>query len=93
MLPFKSYVGACYIGQTRRNLITRLKEHRTSMDSEVCKHLQAFPDHEVDFSAPEVLGGDQNTRRLLLLESLFIQELKPELNVDGTSTPLYLFNT
>ena len=38
--------GQNCIGQTKRNLITRLKEHRTFEDSEVCKHLLNNPNHE-----------------------------------------------
>jgi len=42
--------------------------------------LQANPDHQVDFHNPEVIGSDNNWRRLQILESLLIQEHKPELN-------------
>ena len=31
--------GASYIGQTQRNLINRIEEHRTSLSSAVCRHL------------------------------------------------------
>ena len=34
-----------YIGQTRRNLITRINEHKFDQRSEVCKHLLANPTH------------------------------------------------
>ena len=34
--------GSSYIGQTRRNLINRLKEHSSSDKSEVCRHLDSF---------------------------------------------------
>jgi len=88
----KCSCGASYIGHTRRNLRLRLQEHSTSLDSEVCKHLQSHPDHRVDFLNPEILGGDENAQRLRILESLFIQEFKPELNIDGSSIPLCLFN-
>jgi len=40
--------GASYIGQTQRNLINRIEEHRTSLSSSVCRDLQANPDHRVD---------------------------------------------
>ena len=33
--------GSSYIGQTRRNLINRLKEHSSSDKSEVCRHLSS----------------------------------------------------
>ena len=85
--------GATYIGQTRRNLATRLHEHKTSEKSEVCRHLLEHPDHSVEFDNPEIMGSAENIVKLRLLESLAIQEHSPELNVDSTSTPLYLFNT
>jgi len=46
--------GASYIGQTQRNLINGIEEHRTSLSSSVCRHLQANPDHRVDFHNPEL---------------------------------------
>ena len=85
--------GASYIGQTQRNLINRIEEHRTSLSSSVCRHLQANPDHRVDFHNPnpEVTGSD-NWRRLQILESLLIQEHKPELNANIPLMPLCIFN-
>ena len=35
--------GQKYIGQTKRNLITRLNEYRTRQNSEVCRHLMKIP--------------------------------------------------
>ena len=84
--------GASYIGQTQRNLINRIEEHRTSHSSAVCRHLQANPDHRVDFHNPEIIGSDNNGRRLQILESLLIQEHRPELNANIPSMPLYIFN-
>ena len=84
--------GASYIGQTQRNLINRTEEHRTSLSSSVCRHLQANPDHRVDLHNPEVIGSDNNWRRLQILESLLIQEHKPELNANIPSMPLCIFN-
>ena len=84
--------GASYIGQTQRNLINRIEEHRTSLSSAVCRHLQANPDHLVDFHNLEDIGSDNNWRRLQILESLLIQEHKPELNASIPSMPLCIFN-
>jgi len=80
------------IGQTQRNLSNRIEEHRTSLSSSVCRHVQANPDHRVDFHNPEVIGSDNNGRRLQILESLLIQENKPELNANIPSIPLCIFN-
>jgi len=84
--------GASYIGETQRNLKNRIEEHRTSLSSSICRHLQANPDHRVDFHNPEVIGSDNNWRRLQILESLLIQEHKPELNANIPSMPLCIFN-
>ena len=84
--------GASYIGQTQRNLINRIEEHRTSLSSSVCRHLQANPDHRVDFHNPVVIGSDNNWRQLQILESLLIQEHKPELNANIPSMPPCIVN-
>jgi len=49
--------GSNYIGQTRRNLITRINEHQFDQRSEVCKHLLANPTHRFNFKQPEILGS------------------------------------
>ena len=85
--------GSIYIGQTRRNLLSRIKEHATSEKSEVCKHLLQNPSHRVDFDTPTILGSENDTARFLILESLFIQEQTPDLNNDSQSSPLMIFNT
>ena len=84
--------SSSYIGQTRRNLINRLKEHSSSDKSEVCRHLMDNPDHKVDFAKPNILSSSGDSARLLILEPLFIQKYEPLLNVDSISAPLYLFN-
>jgi len=65
---------------------TRIREHRTSSSSSVCRHLQANPDHRVDFQSSEVIANDNNCRRLRILDSLLIQD-KPELNANIPSMP------
>ena len=85
--------GSFYIGQTQRNLIKRLQEHQTSDTSEVRNHIQSNTDHKVDFNNPQILTHSPDKYKLLILESLFIQQLKPDLNLDSTSFPLHLFNT
>ena len=80
-------------GRTRRNLIKRLQEHHTSDTSEVFNHIQSNTHHKVDFNNPQILTHSPDKYKLLILESLFIQQLKPDLNLDSTSLPLHLFNT
>jgi len=88
----KCSCGDAYIGQTKRNLLTRINEHRKSIQSEVNAHLERNPTHTVNFTEPEILASARGGKQLLLLESLLIQEHRPALNVDNTSTPLVLFN-
>jgi len=85
--------GSNYIGQTCRNLITRINEHKFDQRSEVCKHLLAKPTHRFNFKEPEMLGSIIGQKELHLLESLLIQQYQPDLNVDGSSIPLLFFNT
>jgi len=85
--------GSNYIGQTRRNLITRINEHKFDQRSEICKHLLANPTHRFNFKQPEILGNIVCQKKLHLLESLLIQEHQPDLNIDGSSIPILPFNT
>ena len=83
--------GSFYIGQTRRNLAKRLEEHQSSPNSEVSNHLQSDPSHKVDFHNPQILTSCPVKHNFLILESLYIQLLKPNLNLDSSSYPLHLF--
>jgi len=80
-------------GPTRRNLITRINEHKFDQRSEICKHLLANPTHCFNFKQPEILGSIVGQKELHLLEPLLIQQYQADLNVDGSSIPLLLFNT
>ena len=84
--------GTFYIGQNRRNLVKRLEEHQSSPNSEVYNHLQSNPSHKVDFNNPQILTSCPDKHKLLILKSLYIQLLKPNLNFDSSSYPLRLFN-
>jgi len=85
--------GSNDIGQTRRNLITRINEHKFDQRSEVCKHLLTNPAHRLNFKQPEILGSIVGQKKLHLLESLLIQQHQPDLNVDGSAIPLLLLIT
>ena len=56
--------GQNYIGQTKRNLITRLNEHRTCEDSEVCKHLLNNPSHVINFDSPKILDRSNHVTQI-----------------------------
>ena len=59
--------GSTYISQTWHNLLNKIKEHATSEKSEVCKLLQN-PIHRMDFNTLTILGSENGTARLLILE-------------------------
>ena len=80
--------GSIYIGQTRHNLLNRIKEYVTSEKSAVCKHLLQNFTQRVNFNTPKILASENDTARLLILESLFIQEQTSDLNNDTQSSPL-----
>ena len=84
--------GQSYIGQTKRNLITRLNEHRTCEDSEVCKHLLNNPNYQINFDSPKILDRCNHVTKLRIKETFQISKTEPQLNVDNQSLPLYLFN-
>jgi len=54
--------------------------------------MQANPDHRVDFHNPEVIGTDNDWRPLQILQTLLIQDNKPELNANIPSMPLCVLN-
>ena len=84
--------GSFYIGQTRRNLVKRLEEHQSSPNSKVCNHLQSNPLLKIDFQNSQILTSCPDKHKYLILESLYIQLLKPNLNLDSSSYPLRFFN-
>ena len=84
--------GQNYIGQTKRNLITCLNEHRMREDSEVCKHLLNNPNHEINYDSPKTLDRSNQVTKLRIKETLHISKTEPQLNAENRSLPLYLFN-
>ena len=88
--------GSSYIGQTSRNLITRINNHdpssKTPQDTDVTRHLTDNLNHAVCFHNPINLARSDHWRKLLIKETLMIQQKNPDLNFDKASIPLYLFN-
>ena len=89
--------GSNYTGETARNLLTRLNEHnpgsKKCKNTDVTNHLYENSDHKIDFAKPNILGTARNQTQLFILETLSIDKLKPDINVDQSSITLYLFNT
>ena len=88
--------GSVYIGQTRRNLQSRMDEHnplaKHQQQSDVIKHLSENPSHSIDFSKPQILASAYNPKELLIKETILIQQHRPDINSDTSSHPLYVFN-
>ena len=89
--------GQSYIGQTHRNLATRIQEHvpnaKQNQESDVAKHFVRNPNHKINFNSPQILNHSNNRRKLRIKETLLIQKIQPQINLDGASQPIYLLNT
>ena len=62
--------------------------------NDVCasKNFYALPKLRKSF-ASLILAHSENWRKLLIKETLLVQNHKRSLNIDKISVPLYLFNT
>ena len=73
-----------------------LNENQLSVDYKNFKEylwiMKVNPSHKLDFHNPQILTSCRDKHKLLILESLYIQLLKPNLNLDSSSYPLRLFN-
>ncbi|EZA47056.1 hypothetical protein X777_16713 [Ooceraea biroi] len=83
---------SCYVGQTKRHVETRLKEHRADVrkvvsdQSVVSKHRLTF-NHEFDWSDPDVLHRDAFNRRREIAEMYFIKKQDRPVNLQkGTDS-------
>ena len=91
----KIYEGICtcnanYIGETKRNVETRWKEHENiNKDSEPAKHLREYPTHS--FKWKVLLNAPNNTRTRKNIESSIISLKRPTLNDQLDSQQLILF--
>ena len=95
--------NSSYIGETDRHLKVRSGEHigispltfnkvKPSAESSVRDHL-LFCDHSPSFDDFTILTHGNNTFLLEIKESLLIKLIKPELNKNSSSAPLYLLDT
>ena len=81
--------GQKYIGQTKRNLITRLNERQTRQSSEICRHLMKNPKHSVNFQSPIILDRSNHCTILRIKETIHTAKRQPQLNVDSQSLSLF----
>ena len=79
----KNYYNYCYIGETKRHLPTRIKEHlQTDKKSHILQHLNENPNCRdlCDDSCFTIIDHASSSFRLKLKEALHITWLKPVLN-------------
>ena len=79
-----------YIGKTKRRLHDRKTEHfkalaKTGNTSAVADHVKTIG-HNIKWDHFEILASDKTDYHCKIKETLFIQELKPALNVNASST-------
>ena len=67
-------------------------QNSTNNETDVSQHLKYNPDHTINFHSPEILAHSNNIRKLRIKETLLIQNLQPQLNIDDCSNPIHLFN-
>ena len=96
---YKFQCGRCnssYIGETDRHLKVRspltFNKVKPSAESSVCDHL-LLCNHSPSFDDFNILTHGNNKFLLEIKESLLIKLIKPELNKNISSAPLYLFDT
>ena len=70
--------NACYVGQTNRHFIARFKEH-LRVSSPVGSHMKLC-DVDVTLDSVKYLASSSKQKQLLILEALFIKDIKPTLN-------------
>ena len=73
---YKVACGKCtefYIGKTNRRLQTRLNEHKKDVNSALNEH-SILTDHNIDYAGVKILAKDSHNYRLLIKETLKIQE-------------------
>ena len=70
---------SCYVGQTTRHLITRFKEHLYE-SKPVGKHMKSC-NYDVTIDDVTILSSNSKSmKHLMILEALFINELRPTIN-------------
>ena len=83
-----------YVGQTKCRVGKRIIEHnRIDRGSHLLKHAETMKHRRVWMEDFKVLGTSySNSFKRKISESLFVKELKPDLNVQKTSYKLLLYN-
>ena len=88
--------NASYIGQTKRHLSTRIKEHQNnikkqSSHSVISKHRTEF-NHDFRWLEPSILHSEKNKRKREIAEMFFIKKHKNKINLQidtDNLSPIY----
>ena len=96
-LVYKFKCSECpsaYIGETARRLEERVIDHnKRDKNSHILKHSKELNHQPIGINDVKILSKNFRTNeKRKISEALFIRSLKPTINVQGTSTPLLLFN-
>jgi len=87
----------CYVGQTNRHLITRIKEHKNDIKkhsdnySVVSKH-RLMQNHDFDWSNPKILHKEKHKKRKEIAEMIFIKN-NNSINLQKDTEKLSMFMT
>ena len=90
-----SACGQMYIGETRRNVYTRMAEHAKTSATNITavgQHLADNPGHSANTANPDVLANSRYNLMRKIKEALFMQFIKPELNTKVEHKKLFLLN-
>ena len=84
-----------YIGKTKRRLHDRKTEHfkalaKSDHSSAIADHVKTTG-HDIKWDHFDILASGKTDVHCKIKETLFIQELKPSLNVNISSEKLLLF--
>ena len=89
--------GDSNIKLTKRNLEIRIEEHNPGLsknDTDVSKHLIKNPDNNpdqpIDFNNVNILGYLDNWRKLLIKETLLIENQTPSISINQILS-LYIY--
>jgi len=87
---------AFYVGQIKRHLKTRLKEHvkntemYPSKHSVIAEHIHKF-NHEFDWDNTQILDFETNYNKRLISEMIYIKEQKKSINLQTDTEMLLIF--
>ena len=73
-------------------MIARINNHdpsKTPQDTDITRHLTNNTNHIVCFKNPIILDRSDHRQKLLIKDTLMIQQRNPDLNFDKDSIPLY----